>query len=137
MRYCEAAFAFLLPLLTPRTVFAEIGARDCALALRIAEYVDRVWCVDCAVRVKHAPCNLRYGLPSQAVDIAFSETPCNPAEVRRLLKPGGVWFVYGHAAPERTLTDSGYPKIAYYGGGMRLPRALARLARTPVTAAYA
>jgi hypothetical protein len=129
--------AFLLPLVTPRTVFMEIGSPDGELALQAAGYVERVWCVDGASRVRRAPCNLCYGAPREGVDVAFSETAKHPARIRGLLKPGAVWIVYGELAQEHLLRRAGFSSVAYYAAGLRLPRALARLLRNPVTAAYA
>ena len=129
--------ALVLPLVTPRTVFMEIGSPDCELALQVAGYVERVWCVDCASRVRRAPCNLRYGRPPEAVDVAFSETAKHPADIRRLLKPGAVWIVHGEVASERALRQAGFSRVSYHAAGLRLPRALARFLRNPVTAAHA
>jgi hypothetical protein len=99
--------------------------------------VERVWCVDCAGEVRRGPCNLRYGRPPEGIDVAFSEIVKHPAEVRRMLKPGAVWLVYGKVAPEGVLRQAGFSRIAYYAGGLRVPRALACIARNPVSAAYA
>ena len=134
--------AFVLPLVTPRTVLMEIGSPDCELALQVAGYVERVWCVDCASRVRRAPSNLRYGSPPEAVDVAISETARHPLYIRGLLKPGAVWIVHGELAQGHVLRQAGFASAVYYAAGLRLPRALARLLRNrllrnPVTAAYA
>jgi hypothetical protein len=133
-------FEFLLRVLTPRTVFMEIGSSDCQLALRAAGYVERVWCVDCASRPQRTPCNLRCsamgGVPVESIDVALSERPENARELWQLLKPGGVWFVYGKRMPAPALRGAGFSRVQYYGGGVALPRALARFSRAASTAAY-
>jgi len=83
----ERQFAFLRRLFTPRTVFMHYGAHDCALALQVAGYVERVYAVDAlegiareAKRGVRLPCNLRFvdsrdlrGVGEGTVDVSFSE----------------------------------------------------------------
>src|SRR5688500_12495478 len=87
-------FEFVRRALTPRTVFMEMGSADCELALRVAGYVERVWCVDAASRPTRPPCNLRCtsigGVPVKTIDVAFSERVQSADELRCLLRPGGV-----------------------------------------------
>ena len=132
---------FLLRVLTPRTVFMDLGSRDCELGLRVAAYVERVWCVNAALRAAPAPCNLRCdvlgGVPLASIDVAFSERPDDAADVRRLLKPGGVWFIYGSVVPASVLLPAGFRRVQYYAGKLRVPRAVARVSGHPVTAACA
>jgi hypothetical protein len=131
---------FLLPSFTPRTVFMAIGSRDGELSVRAAGYVERVWCVNPAVRPARAPCNVRCdvmgGVPIASIDVAFSERPEHAADVRRLLRPGGVWFIYGSALPAPVLTAAGFARVQYYAGKLRVPRAVARASAHPITAAY-
>jgi hypothetical protein len=61
-RNTDREFAFLQRRFTPRTVYMEIGAADCGLALRAAGYVDRVYALDVSgqfIESVLAPCNLR------------------------------------------------------------------------------
>ena len=83
----ERQFAFLRRLFTPRTVFVHYGARDCALALQAAGYVERVYAVDAiegiareAKRSVRLPCNLRFvdsrdlrSIGEGSVDVSFSD----------------------------------------------------------------
>jgi len=75
-------FSFLRRVLTPRTVFMEIGSSDCELSVRAASYVERVWCVDAQRRVSRPPCNLRWdamgGVPLESIYVAFSERFADP-----------------------------------------------------------
>ncbi len=98
----ERQFAFLKRLFTPRTVFLHYGAHDCALALKAAGYVERVYAVDVAPGVTDGvrlPCNLRllaarelWTIGEGVVDVSFGEQL--PArELRELYKclgPRGV-----------------------------------------------
>ncbi len=134
-------FAFLLPMLTPRTVFMELASPDAELAMRVAGYVERAWSIGSEGALECAPCNLRRagldGVPARSVDVAFSETFENAADIRRVLKQGAVWFVYGELVPLRAMIQAGFAKAAYYAGALRVPRMLARIARHPVSAAHA
>ncbi|HJY79073.1 MAG TPA: hypothetical protein VKE95_20690 [Burkholderiales bacterium] len=133
-------FDFLLRVLTPRTVFMEIGPRDCELSMRAASYVERVWCVDALRRVSQPPCNLRCsamgGVPLQSIDVAFSERFGDPEDVCRLLAPGGVWFVYGEPLPAQAFREAGFSRVQYFSGRLRVPAPLARMARSTTTAGY-
>jgi hypothetical protein len=134
-------FDFLLRVFTPRTIFMEVGSSDCELSLRAAGYVERVWCVEAASPVRRPPCNLRWsaigGVPLKSIDVAFSESIAGLQDVRQLLAPGGVWFVYGRPVAAALLRGAGFARVEYYAGGLRLPGALARLSRgITTTAAY-
>lgn len=135
----QRQFDFLLRVFTPRTVFMEIGSADCELSLRAAGYVERVWCVEAASRVKRPPCNLRWGaiggVPPLSIEVAFSESPASVQDVCRLLAPGGVWFVHGRPVPAQFLRGAGFARVQYFAGGVRVPGALARLSRTTTTTA--
>ena len=135
----ERQFDFLLRLLTPRTVFMEVGSPQGELSRRVAGYVERVWCVEAEAQVQRAPCNLRAGglggVPLRSIDVAFSERFESPLEIRALLKPGGVWLLWGKAEAA-ALARAGFARIEYYAGRLRVPHALARISRTAVTAAY-
>jgi len=133
-------FDFLLRVFTPRTVFMEIGSADCELSLRAASFVERVWCVDALSRIAQPPCNLRSGgmggVPLGSIDVAFSERLENAEDVRRLLAPGGVWFVYGQLLPAQAFREAGFARVQYFAGTLRVPGALARISRITTTAAY-
>jgi hypothetical protein len=133
-------FSFLRRVLTPRTVFMEIGSSDCELSVRAASYVERVWCVDAQRRVSRPPCNLRSdamgGVPLESIDVAFSERFADPEDVCRLLAPGGVWFVYGGLLPAQAFREAGFARVQYFAGSLRVPGVLARISRTTTTAAY-
>lgn len=103
----ERQFAFLRRRFTPRTVFMHYGARDCALALQAAAYVERVYAVDAlegiageATRGVRLPGNLRFvdsrdlrGVAEGAVDVCFSERlPVNGLrEIHAKLAPRGEY----------------------------------------------
>jgi hypothetical protein len=133
-------FELILRALTPHTVFMEIGAADCELALRAAGYVERVWCVDAAAAPARPPCNLRCApigsVPVESIDVAFSEGMENAEYVCRVLKPGGVWFIYGKLVQAAALRGARFSRVQYYGANLPLPRALARLSRAASTAAF-
>jgi len=136
----ERKLSFLLRVFTPRTVFMEIGSRDCELSIGAASYVERVWCVDAAKRPSQAPSNLRWsamgGVPLQSIDVAFSERFTSAEDVCRLLAPGGVWFVYGELLPAQVFREAGFLRVQYFAGGLRVPAPLARISRSTTTAAY-
>jgi hypothetical protein len=133
----DAQLALLLPWLTPRAVFLDIGSPDCELALRAASYVERVWCVGAALELARAPCNLRYGMPTAPVDVAFTEAAADADSVRPLLKRGAVWVVYGSVLAAGPLRSAGFTRVSYHAAGLKLPGALARFAPNPVTVAHA
>jgi hypothetical protein len=134
------AFDFLLRVFTPRTVFMEIGASDCELSLRAATYVDQVWCIEACAGVARAPSNLRLGgmeaVPSQGVDVAFSTTLKRPEEILRVLRAGGVYFVYSQLLPARLFREAGFSRVQNYAGNIRVPALLAKISRSTTTAAY-
>jgi len=137
-------FPFLRRRFTPRTVFMEVGAADCELALQAAGYVERVYAVDVSGQFLHSvlvPCNLRLVLcdgvripvPEASVDVAWSGRfldqlhPDDRLEhlrsVRRSLAPGGVYF----CAAEAPFLEAGFSTVHCYAGGVRIPSAAARL----------
>lgn len=135
--------AFLWRFFTPRSVFMEIGAADCELALQAAGYIERVYAVDISGHLLDnvlAPCNLRLvrcdgvhiPMPEASVHIAWSGRfveQLNPAEqlehlknVRRALAPGGVYFT----AADGPFLKAGFETLGCYFGGVRIPLAAAR-----------
>jgi len=104
--------ALLRPALGPRTVFMEIGAGDCALALRVAQQVARVYAVEVSREVagRAAAPNLELvvsdgvslPVPEGSVDVAFSDqlmehlhpedAAAQLAGIHRSLAPGGRYF---------------------------------------------
>jgi hypothetical protein len=139
-------FDFLLRFFTPRTVFLELGTRDCELSLRAASYVDRVWSVDAPhgiARGVRPPTNLtvlRAGglaaIAPESVDVAFSEELKDPERVHRVLAPGGIYFVCGSPLPAQIFREAGFSRVAYYAGRARVPASLARISRATTVAAH-
>lgn len=139
-------FAFLLRFFTPRTVFLELGTRDCELSLRAATYVDRVWSVDAPhgiTRGVRPPSNLQMlragglaAIPPASVDVAFSEELKDPERVHRVLAPGGIYFVCGQLLPARLFREAGFSRVVYYAGRARVPASLAKISRATTVAAY-
>lgn len=106
-------FRFLRRALTLRSTFLEVGAGDCALARRVAGYVERVYAVDVSEEIMHhtqrAP-NLvpvlsdgvSIPVPAGSVDVAFSNQlmehlhPSDAAEqlanIHHSLVRGGSYF---------------------------------------------
>lgn len=104
--------ALLRPALGPRTVFMEVGAGDCALALRIAKRVARVYAVEVSPEIagRAAAPNLELVLsdgvslpvPEGSVDVAFSDqlmehlhpedAAAQLAGIHRSLASGGRYF---------------------------------------------
>jgi hypothetical protein len=125
---------FLLRFFTPRTVFVELGTRDCELALRAAAYVERVWSVDAPhgiARGVRPPTNLRMLRTGGLAAIP----PESVGRVHRVLVPGGVWVVAG-LVPARLFREAGFSRVVYYAGGARVPASLAKLSRVNTVAAY-
>lgn len=139
-------FEFLLRFFTPRTVFLELGTRDCELSLRAATYVDRVWSVDAPhgiARGVRPPTNLTLlragGLAAIApgsVDVAFSEELKEPERVHRVLAPGGIYFVGGQLVPAQLFREAGFSRVVYYAGRARVPASLAKISRATTVAAH-
>lgn len=133
-------FELLLRVLTPTTVFMEIGSADAELSLRCATYVERVWCVDPQARLARAAFNLRVAgmgiVPPGSVDVAFSERLADLEGVLRVLACGGVYFIYGHILPSQLFREAGFSRVQYFAGSLKVPGALARISRTSTTAAY-
>lgn len=134
--------AFLQRFFTPRTVFMEVGAADCDLALHAASYVERVYAVDVSGRLLESvlvPCNLRLvlcdgvhlPLPEASVDLAWSgrfleqllpqEQLEHLKSVRRALAPDGVYVTAAAADFER----AGFSRVQAYFGALRIPLAAA------------
>ena len=106
---------------TPTTVFMHVGARDCALAVMAASFVERVYVVDpesIPGRGTRLPVNLRLvtasesglPIPEGTVDVALTEDPSKLRFIRRCLAPGGVLL-----SPDRALSnalrDAGYSRV--------------------------
>ena len=117
----QRQFAFLRRFFTPRTVFLQTQARDCALALEAASYVERVYAVGVAeglTRGVHLPCNLRLGVATDPVDVAFSETLDleRLRYIRSALVPGGRYFFYltGEYREARSrLREAGFSEVRF------------------------
>jgi ubiquinone/menaquinone biosynthesis C-methylase UbiE len=135
-------FAFLQRFFTPRTVFMEVGAADCDLALYAAGYVERVYALDVSGRLLESvlvPCNLRLvrcdgvhlPLPEASVDVAWGgrfleqllpqERLEHLKSMRRALAPDGVYVTAAAADFER----AGFCRVQAYYGAMRIPLAAA------------
>lgn len=112
-REVDGLLAFLRGYLTSSTVLMEIGAGDCALAIRAAAKVKRVYAVDVSEQITGSvspPANFNLVLsdgcsipvPEGSVDVAFSNQlmeHLHPDDAReqlqniyRSLAPGGVYL---------------------------------------------
>jgi hypothetical protein len=139
---------FLKRFFTPRTVFMEIGAGDCALALSAASYVERVYAVEVGEFPGRArlPGNLRLlpaeGIAQESVDIAYSARPAlrgtaQLARIYRSLAPGGTFICaareYAPRALREVFLQAGFRSVRLYGavGGrfVRLPFVAEKLLR--------
>ena len=142
-RDAERELKALRAVLDLHKVFLEIGAGDCALARRVAGYVDRVYALDVSddmmgrlggppnlVRMMHD--GVRIPLPEAEVDVAFSRhlTLSQLPGICHALKDGGVYLTAskGPAAELREVFfDAGFSRIRFYVGGLRVPYLLARV----------
>ena len=131
----------LLGSLELTSVFLEIGAGDCALARRVAGYVERVYALDVSedqmgrlsgppnlVRMTHD--GVRIPLPEAAVDVAFSRqlVISQLPGICNALKDGGAFYTSskGPAAElRRVFLDAGFSQIKFYVGALRIPYLLA------------
>jgi SAM-dependent methyltransferase len=134
-RFLNENLSFLERRFTPRTVYMEIGAADCAFALRAASNVERVYSVDVCGRFLQsvaAPLNLRFvlcdglriPLPEGMIDLAWSGSfmdhldPQGNAEhlqsVRRSLVDGGEYLFTTAQPPaivRRRLLSAGFSAV--------------------------
>ena len=117
----QRQFAFLRRFFTPRTVFLQTGAEDCALALEAASFVERVYALgvtDGLTAGVRLPCNLRLGIAKEPVDIAFSEQLDTDRlrYIRAALAPGGKYFFYlsgEYKEARRQLREAGFSDVRY------------------------
>ena len=131
-----AGLAILQKRFTPRTVFMEIGAADCAFALRAASFVERVYAIDVSGHFLHhvsPPLNLRLVLcdgvripvPEASVDLAWGgqfmdqlhpdDAALHVQNVRRSLAPGGRYVFTTQQAPgrvRRRLLKAGFSAVS-------------------------
>jgi ubiquinone/menaquinone biosynthesis C-methylase UbiE len=138
-------FAFLERRFTPRTVFMEVGAADCDLALQAASYVERVYAIDVSghfIQNVLVPCNLRLVLcdgvripvPAASVDVAWGGAfmdqlhPDDADEhlrnVRRALVAGGEYVCRTGGSPREVaerMIAAGFLRVRYYAGNLRVP----------------
>jgi ubiquinone/menaquinone biosynthesis C-methylase UbiE len=139
-RAASVDWPFLERRFTPRTVFMDIGAPDCALALKAATYVERVYAIDVSghfVQNLLAPVNLRLVLcdgvripvPDACVDVAWSgaftghlhdeDLREHLKNVLRVLVPGGQYVC--SSTRMREFCAAGFSAIRGYAGGWRVP----------------
>jgi SAM-dependent methyltransferase len=127
-------FSFLEKRFTPRTVFMEIGAADCGLALRAAGHVERVYAIDVSGRFLQtvlAPLNLklvlcdgvRIPVPEADVDLAWGgdfmehlhpdDAVAHLESVRRALAAGGEYLCETNAprATRRRMLAAGFAAV--------------------------
>ena len=137
----ESDLRFLERRWTPRTVFMDVGAPDCALALKAATYVERVYAIDVSGHFVHnllAPVNLRLVLcdgvripvPDACVDLAWSgaftahlhadDLREHLTSVLRILVPGGQ-YVCSSLRIHKSMTKAGFSAVRGYAGGFRVP----------------
>jgi ubiquinone/menaquinone biosynthesis C-methylase UbiE len=138
-------YAFLERRFTPRTIFMEVGAADCDLALHAASYVERVYAVDVSghfIQNVLVPCNVRLVLcdgvripvPAASVDVAWGGAfmdqlhPDDADEhlksVRRALVPGGEYVCRTGGSPReiaQRMIAAGFLRVRYYAGNLRVP----------------
>jgi SAM-dependent methyltransferase len=138
-------FAFFERRFTPRTVFMEVGAADCDLALHAASCVERVYAVDVSghfIQNVLVPCNLRLVLcdgvripvPAASVDVAWGgafmdqlhpdDAGEHLASVRRALVPGGEYVCRTGGSPREVaqrMIAAGFLRVRYYAGNLRVP----------------
>ncbi len=109
----SAQLALLERVLTPETVFLEVGPGDCRLAFEVSKRVRRVYAVDVSeeiTRSANRPDNFELILsdgcsipvPADSVDVAYSNQlmehlhPDDALEqvenIRKALKPGGIYI---------------------------------------------
>jgi hypothetical protein len=123
------------------SVFLEIGAADCALARRVAGYVERVYALDVSedqmgrlsgppnlVRMTHD--GVRIPLPEAVVDVAFSRSLIisQLPGICNALKDGGrfcTWSKGPASELRRVFLDAGFSQIRFYVGAVRIPYVLA------------
>ena len=112
-RATDRLLALVSRFLTRDTVFMEIGAGDCALSIRAAALVKKVYAVDVSEQITRGarrPANFTLvlsdgcstGVPEGTVDVAFSNQlmehlhPEDAAEqlanIHRSLAPGGIYI---------------------------------------------
>jgi hypothetical protein len=145
---------FLKKFFTPRTVFMEIGAGDCALALSAASYVERVYAVDVGEFPGRAklPCNLRLlpteGIAQESVHIAYSARPslrgtAQLGKILRSLAAGGTFVCavreYAPSELREVFLQAGFRSVRLYaavaGRFVRVPFAMEKLFRNARVAA--
>jgi SAM-dependent methyltransferase len=150
-RDSHSDFAFLDARFTPDSVFMEIGAASCKLALRAAGYVERVYAIDVSghfVQNVLVPVNLRLVLcdgvripvPEGTVDLAWSgafmdqlhpdDAGQHLASVHRALAPSGEYVIRTSQSIDETrkrLLVAGFAEVRYYAGGTRIPAAFSPL----------
>lgn len=119
----------------------DVGAPDCALALKAATYVDRVYAVDVSghfVQNLLAPVNLRLVLcdgvripvPDACVDLAWSGAftdHLHADDLRehlknalRTLRAGGQ-YVCSTLRIHQSMKEAGFSAVLGYAGGWRVP----------------
>ncbi len=143
-RELERHFRLLRHALGLRKVFMEVGAGDCALAHRVAGYVERAYAVGTSEEVLRAlrrPGNVvalradgaGIPVPAGTVDVAFSRELIAqqlPA-IHRALAPGGRYLCLAPGSCLETLAAAGFCKLRSYarvaGWYARLPFPLDRL----------
>jgi ubiquinone/menaquinone biosynthesis C-methylase UbiE len=138
-------YAFLERRFTPRTIFMEVGAADCDLALHAASYVERVYAVDVSghfIQNVLVPCNVRLVLcdgvripvPAASVDVAWGgafmdqlhsdDADAHLKSVRRALVPGGEYVCRTGGSPREVaqrMIAAGFLRVRYYAGNLRVP----------------
>jgi hypothetical protein len=140
-RDAERELRSLRRFLDLNSTYLEIGAGDCALARRVAGYVDRVYALDVSedvmgrlggppnlVRVVHD--GVRVPLPQESVDVAFSRDPVisQLPGICNALCDGGVYFTSskGPASQLRkAFLDAGFSNLRFSVGAVRVPYLLA------------
>ena len=134
-RELERHFRLLRRALGLRKVFMELGAGDCALAHRIAGYVERAYAIDASEQVLHAvrrPGNVvalraegaSIPVPEGSVDVAFSRelVAQQLRGIHRSLAPGGRYVciirltAYCSRELRALFLEAGFRKLRFHAG---------------------
>jgi SAM-dependent methyltransferase len=140
-RNVERQLAFLRPRVGLESVVMEVGCGDCALASKLAGYVERVYALEISedlmgrlggppnlVRVVYD--GVRIPVPEASVELAYSGrlVLSQLAGICRALRDGGrFWTTARGPASEirAVLLDAGFSAVRFHVGGLRVPYLLA------------
>lgn len=146
-RDLDRRLAFLMRRVRLESVVLEVGCGDCALARRLAGYVERVYALEVSEDLMGrlgGPPNLvrmvydgaRIPVPESSIDLAFSArlVPSQLPGICRALKDGGVFWTTAKrpaAAIRAALLDAGFSAVRFHVGALRVPYPLALVLDDP------